>query len=129
MAESKFKQIQETDQQTQISGKTDSENKTIFRLGQDLLTYQMFKLNQRPKSHSDFANALQLEIESSDNIVFELDEIVINNGKVSIVQGSTRKSIADWDILVSKLNELGVDSDLIIRETTSKPSLRITSLK
>ena len=92
------------------------------------LLRKAIKIQQQQKLLSSELSSLKQELQAILS-EFELDEIVINNGKVSIVQGSTRKSIADWDILVSKLNELGVDSDLIIRETTSKPSLRITSLK
>lgn len=92
------------------------------------LLRKAIKIQQQQKLLSSELSSLKQELQAILS-EFELDEIVINNGKVSIVQGFTRKSIADWDILVSKLNELGVDSDLIIRETTSKPSLRITSLK
>ena len=46
-----------------------------------------------------------------------------------MVKGSTRNSIADWDILIDKLNEYGIDVSLIVKQSRTKPSLRVTAHK
>ena len=84
-------------------------SKEVKALARPLLR-KAIKIQQQQKLLSSELSSLKQELQAILS-EFELDEIVINNGKVS------------------KLNELGVDSDLIIRETTTKPSLRITSLK
>ena len=58
---------------------------------------------------------------------FGLDKVALTNGTLTMVKGSTRNSIADWDILIDKLNELGVDVSLIIKQSRTKPSLRVSS--
>ena len=58
---------------------------------------------------------------------FGLDKLALTNGTLTMVKGSSRNSIADWDILIDKLNELGVDVSLIIKQSRTKPSLRVSS--
>jgi hypothetical protein len=58
---------------------------------------------------------------------FGLDKVALTNGTLTMVKGSTRNSIADWDILIDKLNELGVDVSLIVKQSRTKPSLRVSS--
>jgi hypothetical protein len=72
-----FIQLQESDLNTQISAKKDNEDKTIFRLGQDNLIYQIYKLNQKPKSYSDFADALHTEIIGADRSSSEVYEMFL----------------------------------------------------
>ena len=61
-----FLPILESDTESMINAKIDNEEKIIFRLNKDPLTYQMFKLNNKPKSYDDFANALAVDIVGSD---------------------------------------------------------------
>ena len=86
------------------------------------------KLDSEIKALTSEKNKIKLQLQAVLD-EFGLDKLALTKGTLTMVKGSTRNTIADWDILIDKLNELGVDSDLIIRETTSKPSLRITSLK
>ena len=44
-----------------------------------------------------------------------------------MVKGSTRNTIADWDILIDKLHEYGIDVSLIVKQSKTKPSLRVSS--
>ena len=61
-----FLPILESDMESMINAKIDNEEKIIFRLNKDPLTYQMFKLNNKPKSYDDFANALAVDVVGSD---------------------------------------------------------------
>ena len=58
---------------------------------------------------------------------FGLDKVALTNGTLTMVKGSTRNSIADWDILIDKLNEYGIDVSLIVKQSRTKPSLRVSS--
>ena len=58
---------------------------------------------------------------------FGLDKLALTKGTLTMVKGSSRNSIADWDILIDKLNESGIDSSLIIKQSKTKPSLRVSS--
>jgi len=44
-----------------------------------------------------------------------------------MVKGSTRNSIADWDLLIAKLIKHKIDMELIVKQSTTKPSLRVSS--
>ena len=56
-----------------------------------------------------------------------LDKVALTNGTLTMVKGSSRNSIADWDILIDKLNEFGIDTSLIVKQSKTKPSLRVSS--
>ena len=58
---------------------------------------------------------------------FGLDKLALTNGTLTMVKGSSRNSIADWDILIDKLNEFGIDVSLIVKQSKTKPSLRVSS--
>tara|TARA_R100001082_G_C4314308_1_gene138245 strand:- start:25 stop:345 length:321 start_codon:yes stop_codon:yes gene_type:complete len=58
---------------------------------------------------------------------FGLDKVALTNGTLTMVKGSSRNSIADWDILIDKLNEFGIDVSLIVKQSKTKPSLRVSS--
>jgi len=56
-----------------------------------------------------------------------LDKVALTSGTLTMVKGSTRNTIADWDILIDKLNEYGIDVSLIVKQSKTKPSLRVSS--
>jgi len=58
---------------------------------------------------------------------FGLDKVALTNGTLTMVKGSSRNSIADWDILIDKLNEFGIDVSLIVKQSKTKSSLRVSS--
>ena len=58
---------------------------------------------------------------------FGLDKLALTSGTLTVVKGSTRNTIADWDILIDKLNEYGIDVSLIVKQSKTKPSLRVSS--
>ena len=58
---------------------------------------------------------------------FGLEKLALTNGTLTMVKGSSRNSIADWDILIDKLNEFGIDVSLIVKQSKTKPSLRVSS--
>ncbi len=58
---------------------------------------------------------------------FGLDKLALTKGTLTMVKGSSRNSIADWDILIDKLNEFGIDVSLIVKQSKTKPSLRVSS--
>ena len=58
---------------------------------------------------------------------FGLDKLALTKGTLTMVKGSSRNSIADWDILIDKLHEYGIDVSLIVKQSKTKPSLRVSS--
>ncbi len=58
---------------------------------------------------------------------FGLEKLALTKGTLTMVKGSSRNSIADWDILIDKLNEFGIDVSLIVKQSKTKPSLRVSS--
>jgi len=58
---------------------------------------------------------------------FGLEKLALTKGTLTMVKGSSRNSIADWDILIDKLNEYGIDVSLIVKQSRTKPSLRVSS--
>jgi len=58
---------------------------------------------------------------------FGLDKLDLTNGTLTMVKGSTRNSIADWDLLIAKLIKHKIDMELIVKQSTTKPSLRVSS--
>ena len=58
---------------------------------------------------------------------FGLDKVALTNGTLTMVKGSTRNSIADWDLLIAKLIKHKIDMELIVKQSTTKPSLRVSS--
>ena len=58
---------------------------------------------------------------------FGLDKLALTSGTLTMVKGSTRNTIADWDILIDKLHEYGIDVSLIVKQSKTKPSLRVSS--
>ena len=58
---------------------------------------------------------------------FGLEKLALTKGTLTMVKGSTRNTIADWDILIDKLHEYGIDVSLIVKQSKTKPSLRVSS--
>jgi hypothetical protein len=58
---------------------------------------------------------------------FGLDKLALTSGTLTMVKGSTRNTIADWDILIAKLKEFDIDVSLIVKQSKTKPSLRVSS--
>ena len=56
-----------------------------------------------------------------------LDKVALTSGTLTMVKGSTRNTIADWDILIAKLKEFDIDVSLIVKQSKTKPSLRVSS--
>ena len=57
---------------------------------------------------------------------FGLDKLDLTNGTLTMVKGSTRNSVADWDLLIAKLIKHKIDMELIVKQSTTKPSLRVS---
>ena len=72
-----FLPILESDSQSMSMAKKDIMGKTIFRLNQDVLTYQIFKLNNKPKSYDDFVNALAADVIGTDKSSSEVYEMYL----------------------------------------------------
>ena len=72
-----FLPILESDSTSMSMAKKDIMGKTIFRLNQDVLTYQIFKLNNKPKSYDDFVNALAADVIGTDKSSSEVYEMYL----------------------------------------------------
>lgn len=94
------------------------------QLNKELNAY--LKLDSDIKALTTKKNEIKLQLQAILD-EFGLDKLALTRGTLTMVKGSTRNSIADWDILKDKLNEFGIDSSLIVKQSKTKPSLRVSS--
>ena len=94
------------------------------QLNKELNAY--LKLDKEIKTLTSKKNELKLQLNAVLD-EFGIDKLALSKGTLTIVKGSTRNSIADWDILIDKLNEYGIDVSLIVKQSRTKPSLRVSS--
>jgi len=94
------------------------------QLNKELNTY--LKLDSDIKALTTKKNEIKAKLQAILD-EFGLDKLALSKGTLTMVKGSSRNSIADWDILIDKLNESGIDSSLIIKQSKTKPSLRVSS--
>ena len=93
------------------------------QLNKELNTY--LKLDSDIKALTTKKNEIKAKLQAILD-EFGLDKLALTKGTLTMVKGSSRNSIADWDILIDKLNESGIDSSLIIKQSKTKPSLRVS---
>ena len=96
------------------------------QLNKELNAY--LKLDKEIKTLTSKKNELKLQLNAVLD-EFGIDKLALSKGTLTIVKGSTRNTIADWDILIDKLNEYGIDVSLIVKQSRTKPSLRVTAHK
>ena len=96
------------------------------QLNKELNAY--LKLDKEIKTLTSKKNELKLQLNAVLD-EFGIDKLALSKGTLTMVKGSTRNSIADWDILIDKLNEYGIDVSLIVKQSRTKPSLRVTAHK
>ena len=94
------------------------------QLNKELNTY--LKLDSDIKALTTKKNEIKAKLQAILD-EFGLDKLALTKATLTMVKGSSRNSIADWDILIDKLNESGIDSSLIIKQSKTKPSLRVSS--
>ena len=94
------------------------------QLNKELNTY--LKLDSDIKALTTKKNEIKAKLQAILD-EFGLDKLALTNGTLTMVKGSSRNSIADWDILIDKLNEFGIDVSLIVKQSKTKPSLRVSS--
>ena len=94
------------------------------QLNKELKTY--LKLDSEVKALTSKKNEIKAKLQAILD-EFGLDKLALTNGTLTMVKGSSRNSIADWDILIDKLNEFGIDVSLIVKQSKTKPSLRVSS--
>jgi len=93
------------------------------QLNKELNTY--LKLDSEAKAITSKKNEIKLKLLAVLD-EFGLDKLALAKGTLTMVKGSSRNSIADWDILVEQLNKYKIDSSLIIKQSKTKPSLRVS---
>jgi len=96
------------------------------QLNKELKVY--LKLDSEIKALTSKKNEIKLQLNAVLD-EFGIDKLALSQGTLTMVKGSTRNSIADWDILIDKLNEYGIDVSLIVKQSRTKPSLRVTAHK
>ena len=94
------------------------------QLNKELNAY--LKLDSEVKAITSKKNEIKAKLQAVLD-EFGLDKVALTNGTLTMVKGSSRNSIADWDILIDKLNEFGIDVSLIVKQSKTKPSLRVSS--
>ena len=94
------------------------------QLNKELNAY--LKLDSEVKALTTKKNEIKAKLQAILD-EFGLDKLALTNGTLTMVKGSSRNSIADWDILIDKLNEFGIDVSLIVKQSKTKPSLRVSS--
>ena len=94
------------------------------QLNKELNTY--LKLDSDIKALTTKKNEIKAKLQAILD-EFGLDKLALTNGTLTMVKGSSRNSIADWDILIDKLHEYGIDVSLIVKQSKTKPSLRVSS--
>mgnify|MGYP003660356533 FL=1 len=94
------------------------------QLNKELNAY--LKLDKEIKTLTSKKNEIKLQLNAVLD-EFGIDKLALSQGTLTMVKGSTRNSIADWDILIDKLNEYGIDVSLIVKQSRTKPSLRVSS--
>ena len=96
------------------------------QLNKELNAY--LKLDKEIKTLTSKKNELKLQLNAVLD-EFGIDKLALSKGTLTIVKGSTRNTIADWDILIDKLKEYKIDVSLIVKQSRTKPSLRVTAHK
>ena len=96
------------------------------QLNKELNAY--LKLDKEIKTLTSKKNELKLQLNAVLD-EFGIDKLALSQGTLTIVKGSTRNTIADWDILIDKLKEYKIDVSLIVKQSRTKPSLRVTAHK
>lgn len=96
------------------------------QLNKELNAY--LKLDKEIKTLTSKKNELKLQLNAVLD-EFGIDKLALSQGTLTMVKGSTRNSIADWDILIDKLKEYKIDVSLIVKQSRTKPSLRVTAHK
>jgi len=94
------------------------------QLNKELKVY--LKLDSEIKALTSKKNEIKLQLNAVLD-EFGIDKLALSQGTLTMVKGSTRNSIADWDILIDKLNEYEIDVSLIVKQSRTKPSLRVSS--
>ena len=94
------------------------------QLNKELNTY--LKLDSDIKALTTKKNEIKAKLQAILD-EFGLEKLALTKGTLTMVKGSSRNSIADWDILIDKLNEFGIDVSLIVKQSKTKPSLRVSS--
>ena len=94
------------------------------QLNKELKVY--LKLDSEIKALTSKKNEIKLQLNAVLD-EFGIDKLALSQGTLTIVKGYTRNSIADWDILIDKLNEFGIDTSLIVKQSKNSPSLRVSS--
>ncbi len=94
------------------------------QLNKELNTY--LKLDSDIKALTTKKNDIKAKLQAMLD-EFGLEKLALTKGTLTMVKGSSRNSIADWDILIDKLNEFGIDVSLIVKQSKTKPSLRVSS--
>ena len=94
------------------------------QLNKELNAY--LKLDSDIKALTTKKNEIKLQLQAILD-EFGLDKLALTRGTLTMVKGSTRNSIADWDILIDKLNKYKIDVSLIVKQSKTKPSLRVSS--
>ena len=96
------------------------------QLNKELKVY--LKLDSEIKALTSKKNEIKLQLNAVLD-EFGIDKLALSQGTLTMVKGSTRNSIADWDILIDKLKEYKIDVSLIVKQSRTKPSLRVTAHK
>ena len=96
------------------------------QLNKELKVY--LKLDSEIKALTSKKNEIKLQLNAVLD-EFGIDKLALSKGTLTIVKGSTRNTIADWDILIDKLKEYKIDVSLIVKQSRTKPSLRVTAHK
>ena len=94
------------------------------QLNKELNAY--LKLDSEVKALTSKKNEIKSKLQAVMSEL-NLDKVALTSGTLTMVKGSTRNTIADWDILIDKLNEFGIDASLIVKQSKTKPSLRVSS--
>ena len=93
------------------------------QLNKELNAY--LKLDSDIKAMTSKKNEIKAKLQAVLD-EFGLEKLALTKGTLTMVKGSSRNSIADWDILVEQLNKYKIDSSLIIKQSKTKPSLRVS---
>ena len=84
------------------------------------------KLDSEIKALTSKKNEIKAKLQAVMSEL-NLDKVALTSGTLTMVKGSTRNTIADWDILIAKLKEFDIDVSLIVKQSKTKPSLRVSS--
>jgi len=76
-----FIPINDFDLEEQQDAKMDHDGKMIFEISEQALTYEVFKINHKPESYSEFANSLFLDVENITPANSEIVEFSLTPNK------------------------------------------------